>query len=138
MVLVADETMSYPVQIVKNVEVYIGKVKLLEDFYAIDMEKDPATPLLVGRGFLATTSVVIDCKKAKIAIGEGITRSIFRVKEINLGDEEVPYWTTLGKRGSYTLRPSTDGIVIDPLFMLRKTSWITICPKIRKWQELLN
>ncbi|GJU18600.1 hypothetical protein Tco_1146566 [Tanacetum coccineum] len=72
------------------------------------MEKDPATPLLVGRGFLATTNVVIDFKKAKIVVGEGVTRSIFRVKEIDLGDEEVSYWTTLGKRESYEPRPSTD------------------------------
>ncbi|GKF01389.1 hypothetical protein Tco_0028312 [Tanacetum coccineum] len=48
------------------------------------MEKYPATPLLVGRGFLAIVSVVIDCKKSKIAVGEGVTRLIFRVKEINL------------------------------------------------------
>ncbi|GKA36470.1 zinc finger, CCHC-type containing protein [Tanacetum coccineum] len=93
----ADGTKSYPIGIVKNVEVHIGKVKLLEDFYVIDMEKDPETPLLVGRGFLVTASAVIDCKKAKIAVREGVTRSIFGVKEINLGDEEVPYWTTLGK-----------------------------------------
>ncbi|GKE60008.1 hypothetical protein Tco_1510375 [Tanacetum coccineum] len=37
----------------------------------------------------------INCGKAKIAVGEGITRSVFRVKEIILGDEEIPYWTTL-------------------------------------------
>ncbi|GJT99555.1 hypothetical protein Tco_1109894 [Tanacetum coccineum] len=36
------------------------------------------------RGFLATASAVIDCKKAKIAVEEGITRSIFGVKEIDL------------------------------------------------------
>ncbi|GJZ17442.1 hypothetical protein Tco_0553565 [Tanacetum coccineum] len=52
----ADGTKSYPVGIVKNVEVHIGRLKLLEDFYVIDMEKDPATPLLVRRGFLATAS----------------------------------------------------------------------------------
>ncbi|GJU81284.1 MAK10-like protein [Tanacetum coccineum] len=61
----ADGTKSYPIGIVKNVEVHIGKLKLLEDFYAIDMEKDPATPLLVRRGFLATASVMIDYKKPK-------------------------------------------------------------------------
>ncbi|GJR79480.1 hypothetical protein Tco_0150265 [Tanacetum coccineum] len=48
------------------------------------MEKDPMCPLLVGRGFLANTSAVIDCKKAKIVIGEGVTRSVFGVKEIGL------------------------------------------------------
>ncbi|GJY61460.1 MAK10-like protein [Tanacetum coccineum] len=101
---------SYPVGIVRNVEVHIGKLKLLEDFYVIDMKKDPTCPLLVGRGFLATASAVIDCKKAKIAVGEGVTRLIFGVKEIDLGVEDVPYWTTLGKQESYEPRPSTDGI----------------------------
>ncbi|GJX87465.1 MAK10-like protein [Tanacetum coccineum] len=107
----ADGTKSYPVGIVKNVKVHIGMLKLLEAFYVIDMKKDPETPLLVGRGFLATASAVIDYKKAKIAVGEGITRSVFRVKEINLGGEEAPYWTTLGRRESYGPRLSTDCIV---------------------------
>ncbi|GJT60336.1 hypothetical protein Tco_1003869 [Tanacetum coccineum] len=52
-------------------------MKLLNDFYIIDMKKDPETPLLVGRGFLATTNAVIDCRKAKIVVGEGITRKDF-------------------------------------------------------------
>ncbi|GJU16370.1 MAK10-like protein [Tanacetum coccineum] len=62
----ADGTKSYPVGIVRDVEVHIGKLKLLNDFYVIDMKKDLETPLLVGRGFLATTNAVIDCRKAKI------------------------------------------------------------------------
>ncbi|GJV35139.1 MAK10-like protein, partial [Tanacetum coccineum] len=106
----ADGTKSYPVGIVKNIEVRIGRLKLFDDFYVIDMYKDLATPLLVGRGFLATANAVIDCRKAKIAVGDEVTRSIFRVKEIDLGEEEAPYWTTLGKQESYTPRPSTDGI----------------------------
>ncbi|GKE19674.1 MAK10-like protein [Tanacetum coccineum] len=106
----SDGTKSYPVEILKNVEVHMGRLKLIDDFYVIDMDKDPATSLLIGKGFLDTNNAVIDCKKAKIAMGEGITRSIFRVKEIDLGEEEVPYWTTLGKRESCTPRPSTDGI----------------------------
>ncbi|GJY39696.1 hypothetical protein Tco_0426060 [Tanacetum coccineum] len=57
----------------------------------LDMEKDLATPLVVGKGFLVTASAIIDCKKAMMAVGEGVTRSIFRVQEINLGDEDVPY-----------------------------------------------
>nr|GEV57082.1 retrovirus-related Pol polyprotein from transposon TNT 1-94 [Tanacetum cinerariifolium] len=50
-------------------------------------------------------------RKAKIAVGDGFIRSIFRVKEIDLGDEDVPYWTTLGKCESSEPRPSIDGIV---------------------------
>ncbi|GJR70142.1 MAK10-like protein [Tanacetum coccineum] len=97
----ADGTKSYPVGIVKDVEVHIGKLKLLNDFYILDMKKDPKSPLLVGRGFLATSNTVIDYKMTKIAVGEGIMRSVFRVKGVDLGEEEAPYWTILRKRESY-------------------------------------
>ncbi|GJX08003.1 putative reverse transcriptase domain-containing protein [Tanacetum coccineum] len=108
---VLAHALIYNVDLDKYVEkVHIGRLKLLDDFYVIDMDKDPAIPLLIGIGFLATANAVIDYKKAKIAVGEGVTRSIFRVKETDLGEEEVPYWTTLEKRESYTPRPSTDGI----------------------------
>ncbi|GJU44939.1 MAK10-like protein [Tanacetum coccineum] len=73
----ADGTKSYPVRIVKDVEVHIEKLKLLNDFYVIDMKKDPETPLLIGRGFIATANAIIDCRIAKIAVGEGITRKDF-------------------------------------------------------------
>nr|GEU53723.1 hypothetical protein [Tanacetum cinerariifolium] len=59
----ANRTKSYPVGIVKNVEVPIGKLKFLEDFYVIDMEKDPETPLLVGRGVLATAIEGVDMER---------------------------------------------------------------------------
>ncbi|GKB64861.1 hypothetical protein Tco_0921047 [Tanacetum coccineum] len=84
------------------------------------MERDPTCPLLIGRGFLATASAVIDYRKATITVGEGITRSIFGVKEIDLGDEDVPYWTTLGKRESYEPRPSTDDVGARPPYYAKK------------------
>nr|GEW89115.1 zinc finger, CCHC-type [Tanacetum cinerariifolium] len=46
----------------------------------------------------------------KIAVGEGITRSVFRVKGVDLGEGEATYWITLGKRESYKPRPCSDGI----------------------------
>ncbi|GKD37813.1 MAK10-like protein [Tanacetum coccineum] len=87
----ADETKSYPVGIVKDVEVHIGKLKLLNDFYVLDMKKDPETLLLVERGFLATANAVIDCRMAKITVGERITRSVFGVKGVDLG-AKPPYY----------------------------------------------
>ncbi|GJR20921.1 MAK10-like protein [Tanacetum coccineum] len=116
----ADRTKSYPVGIIKDVEVHIGKLKLLNNFYVIDMKKDPETPLLVGRGFLATANAVIDCRIAKIAVGEGITMSVFGVKGVDLSEEEAPYWTTLGKRESYKPRPSSDGIGARTPYYARK------------------
>ncbi|GJY15930.1 MAK10-like protein [Tanacetum coccineum] len=92
----ANGTKSYPVGIVKDVEVNIGKLKLLNDFYVIDMKKDPETPLLVGRGFLATANKIIDC------------------------EEEAPYWITLAKRESYKLCPSSDGVGAQIPYYARK------------------
>ncbi|GKC72919.1 hypothetical protein Tco_1118802, partial [Tanacetum coccineum] len=43
------------------------------------------------RGFLATGNAVIDCRMAKIAVGEGITRSVFGVKGVDLG-AKPPYY----------------------------------------------
>ncbi|GKF20646.1 hypothetical protein Tco_0069284, partial [Tanacetum coccineum] len=82
------------------VEVHIWKLKLLNDFYVIDVKKDPETPLLVGRGFLATANAVIDCRMAKIAVGKGITRSVFRVKGVDLG----PSSDRVGARTPYYAR----------------------------------
>ncbi|GJW00100.1 MAK10-like protein [Tanacetum coccineum] len=128
----ADGTKSYPVRIVKDVEVHIGKLKLLNDFYVIDMKKDPETPFLVGRGFLATANAVIDCRMAKITVGEGITRSVFRVKGVDLGEEEAPYWTTLGKRESYKPRPRSDGIGARTPYYARKD--VLDCHLPREWE----
>ncbi|GJS72281.1 MAK10-like protein [Tanacetum coccineum] len=115
-----DGTKSYPIGIVKDVEVHTGKLKLLNDFYVIDMKKDPETPLLVGRGFLAIANAVIDCRMAKKAVGEGITRSVFRVKGVDLGEKEAPYWTTLGKIELYKPRPLSDGIGTPTSYYARK------------------
>ncbi|GJU05068.1 hypothetical protein Tco_1121498 [Tanacetum coccineum] len=57
---------------------------------------------------------------AKIAVGEGITRSVFGVKGVDLGEEEAPYWTTLGKRESYKPRPSSDGVGAQTPYYARK------------------
>ncbi|GKE17042.1 hypothetical protein Tco_1424619 [Tanacetum coccineum] len=86
-------------KIVKDVEVHIGKLKLLNDFYVNDMKKDLETPL--GRGFLATANAVIDYRMAKIAVGEGITRKDFldchlpKEWEISRDDEHNPFKDTL-------------------------------------------
>ncbi|GJX88634.1 MAK10-like protein [Tanacetum coccineum] len=87
----ADGTKSYPVGIVKDVEVHIRKLKLLNDLYVINMKKDPETPLLVGKGFLATANAVIDCRKAKIAVGEGITSHLPKECEIARYAEINPF-----------------------------------------------
>nr|GEV25544.1 hypothetical protein [Tanacetum cinerariifolium] len=110
----ADGTKSYPVGIVKDVEVHIGKLKLFNEFYVTE------TPLLVGKGLLATANAVIDYRMAKIAVGKGITRSVFGVEGIDLGEEEAPYWTTLRKKESYKPRPRSKGVGARTYYYARK------------------
>nr|GEW53172.1 hypothetical protein [Tanacetum cinerariifolium] len=86
----------------------------------VNMDKDPATLLLIGNGFQATANAIINYRKAKIAVREGVTRLIFGVKEINLREEQVPYWTTLGKQESYTPRPSMNGIGAWPPYYVKR------------------
>nr|GEU91793.1 hypothetical protein [Tanacetum cinerariifolium] len=125
-------TKSYPVGIVRDVEVHIRRLKLLNDFYIIDMKKDPKTTLLVRRGFMATANAVIGCRKAKIAVGEGITRLVFEVKETNPVEEEAPYWTTLGKKESYKLRPSSNSVGFQTPYYARKE--FMDCHLPREWE----
>ncbi|GJU37817.1 retrotransposon protein, putative, ty3-gypsy subclass [Tanacetum coccineum] len=128
----ADGTKSYPVGIVKNIEVHIRKLKLLNDFYIIDLKKDPETPLLVGRGFLATANAVINCRMAKIAVGEEITRLIFSVKGVDLGEEEAPFLTSLRKRESCKPQPSSIGVGAQTLYYARKD--FLDCHLPREWE----
>ncbi|GJX49057.1 MAK10-like protein [Tanacetum coccineum] len=130
----ADGNKSYHIGIVRDVEVHIGRLKLLADFYEIDTKKDPETPLLVGRGFIATANAVIDCRKAKIAVEEGIIRSVFRVKGIELGQYEAPYWTTIGKRESYKPRPSSDGVGARTPYYARKDFLDCHFPEPEEWK----
>ncbi|GJT70215.1 MAK10-like protein [Tanacetum coccineum] len=115
----ADITKSYLVRIVKDVEVHIGKLKLLNDFYLIDMKKDPETPLLVGRGFLATANAVLDYRMAKIAVREGITWSVFGVKGVDLGKEKHligPHF----EKGNHKPQPHSDGVGARTPYYARK------------------
>ncbi|GJR28135.1 MAK10-like protein [Tanacetum coccineum] len=89
----ADGTKSYPIGILKDVEVHIGELKLLNYFYVIDIKKDPETPFLGGRGFLATANAIIDCRMAKIAVGEGITRESYKPQPLSDGmGARTPYY----------------------------------------------
>ncbi|GKA54298.1 MAK10-like protein [Tanacetum coccineum] len=109
----ANGTKSYPVESFKDVEVHIGKLKLLNDFYVIDMKKDPKTPLLVERGFLATANAVIDCRLAKIAVGEGITRKDFL-------DCHLPEEWEIAR--DVELNPFKDTLVFRRMVQFRRTS----------------
>nr|GFA42845.1 hypothetical protein [Tanacetum cinerariifolium] len=100
------------------------------------MKNDLETPFLVGRGILAIANVVIDCRMAKIAVGERITRSVYGVKGVDLGKEEAPYWTTLRKRESYKPQPRSEVVGAQTPYYARKDFLDCICPENGKFLEM--
>ena len=111
----ADGSIAYPVGVVKDVLVSVGRLTLLADFHILDMKSDPTCPLLVGRGFLATASALIDCKASVITIGEGESRSVYDVKKhaYDTGEEPIPPCIELDRRPS-RYGPWVNGNFIGP------------------------
>nr|GEV13080.1 hypothetical protein [Tanacetum cinerariifolium] len=61
-------------------------------YHPVGIVKDGLeTPLVVGRGFLATANTDIDYKMAKIVVGKGNARSVVGVKGVNLGARTLYY-----------------------------------------------
>ncbi|GJX58713.1 putative reverse transcriptase domain-containing protein [Tanacetum coccineum] len=48
---------------------------------------------------------------------------IFGVKDLDFGDDNEPYWTTIGKRKSYKTRTSKDGIGAQPPYYAKRDFW---------------
>ena len=87
----------------------------ITDFHVLDMKSDHTCPLLIGRGFLATISALIDCRTSKIAVGEGESRSVYDVKKhaYDTGEEPIPPWVELDRRPS-RYGPWVSGDFIGP------------------------
>nr|GEU49184.1 MAK10-like protein [Tanacetum cinerariifolium] len=55
----------------------------------------------------------VDYASSRTDEARGLTRSIFRVRELDFGDETVPCWTTIGKHESYKQQTSKAGIELE-------------------------
>ncbi|GJT26265.1 hypothetical protein Tco_0906540, partial [Tanacetum coccineum] len=58
--------------------------------------------------------------------------SVFGVKGVDLGKEEAPYWTTLGKMEYYKPRPSSDGVGTQTPYYARKD--FVYCHLLGEWE----
>ncbi|XP_074576604.1 uncharacterized protein LOC141833120 [Curcuma longa] len=68
----ADQTCRYPKGLVEDVPVEVGGFTIPTDFVVLDMDEDPAIPIILGRPFLATSGANIDVKNRKLSL-EGIS-----------------------------------------------------------------
>ncbi len=73
----ANRFVKYPVGILENIPIKVGKFFILVDFIILEMEEDVQIPIILGRPFLVTFGVVINIKNGQLTL--------------KVGDEEVEF-----------------------------------------------
>ncbi|XP_056695038.1 uncharacterized protein [Spinacia oleracea] len=67
----ADRSIKYPLGILEDVPVRVGKFYIPVDFVVLDIEEDSQIPIILGRPFLCTASAVIDVKSGSLTLSVG-------------------------------------------------------------------
>nr|ACY01934.1 hypothetical protein [Beta vulgaris] len=73
----ADRSVKYPLGILEDVPVRVGKFYIPVDFVVLDMEEDTQIPIILGRPFLHTAGAVIDVKNGKLTLTVGDDKVTF-------------------------------------------------------------
>ena len=64
----ADRSVEYPMGIVDDVPLRVGKFFIPYDFMVMEMEEDSYIPIILGHPFLATTEGMIYVKNDKLSL----------------------------------------------------------------------
>ena len=62
----AEKSTAIPIGICEDVHVVVANVTILTDFVILEMPEDDNMSIILGRPFLNTAGVVIDCNKSKV------------------------------------------------------------------------
>ena len=73
----ADRSIKYPLGILEDIPLKVGKFFIPCDFVVLDIEEDCHIPIILGRPFLATAGAIIDVKNGRLSL--------------NVGDETVKF-----------------------------------------------
>nr|GEW35164.1 reverse transcriptase domain-containing protein [Tanacetum cinerariifolium] len=73
----ATRSIAYPVRIVEDVCVQVGKFTFLADFVVVNYDVDPRVPLILRRPFLRTTRALVDVHGEELILRDGDEKLIF-------------------------------------------------------------
>ncbi|XP_059290141.1 uncharacterized protein LOC132043695, partial [Lycium ferocissimum] len=80
--VLADRSVKYPVGILENLPVKIGRYEIPTDFVVLEMGEEAQDPLILGRPFLATAGAIVNVKEGKIDLHLGKENILhFDIKE---------------------------------------------------------
>ncbi|XP_021664989.1 uncharacterized protein LOC110653585 [Hevea brasiliensis] len=67
----ADRSVKYPVGILENIPIKVGKFFIPVDFIVLEMEEDVQIPIILGRPFLVTVGAIIEVKNGLLTLKVG-------------------------------------------------------------------
>ncbi|XP_074298404.1 uncharacterized protein LOC141629277 [Silene latifolia] len=67
----ADRSVKYPLGVIEDVPLKVGKLVIPCDFFVMDMPEDRHVPIILGRPCLATGGAMIDHKSGKLSLQVG-------------------------------------------------------------------
>ncbi|XP_010666803.1 uncharacterized protein LOC104883926 [Beta vulgaris subsp. vulgaris] len=74
-----DRSVKYPLGILEDVPVRVGKFYIPVDFAVLHMEEDSQIPIILGRPFLCTGGAVIDVKFGSLTLSAGDDTVTFKL-----------------------------------------------------------
>jgi gag-polyprotein putative aspartyl protease len=75
----ADRSVRFPLGIIEDIPVQIGKFFVPGDFVVMEMEEDNQIPIILGRHFLATAGANLDMKNDIVSLAIGDEKIEFNV-----------------------------------------------------------
>ncbi|XP_056692164.1 uncharacterized protein [Spinacia oleracea] len=86
----ADHSIKYPLGVLEDRPVRVGKFYIPVDFVVLDIAEDNQIPIILGRPFLHTAGAVIDVKKGKLTLTVGDDKVAFSLShEMKSSMQEV-------------------------------------------------
>ncbi|XP_074297168.1 uncharacterized protein LOC141627860 [Silene latifolia] len=75
----ADRSVKFPIGVIEDVPLVVGKLVIPCDFFVMDMPEDYNVPIILGRPCLATGGAMIDVKSGKLSLQVGEYRVEFEL-----------------------------------------------------------
>ncbi|GJW25046.1 reverse transcriptase domain-containing protein [Tanacetum coccineum] len=109
----ADQTISKPTGVAKNVFVKVGKFYFPADFVVLDFIADPRVPLILGRPFLRTAHALIDVYEGEITLRNDDQSLTLKCEVLDFSDSVAygnpsPGYDLIVSNSSPTLTPFGD------------------------------
>ena len=77
-----DRSVKYPIGMLEDVPLQVGKFFTPCDFVVMEMEEDSQIPIILGRPFLATAGATIDVKNGRLSLHVGEEKLEFNLSKV--------------------------------------------------------